>query len=109
MYPFGRCRVAIGAAMAAVDDGCLGINLILRPGAHGWSRSKRKMARCAGHGFDDVADEEDSGATAQPRYSPRYSPTVALPRTEAASAAPLCDSVWKGAFEAASPHTNPCT
>ena len=71
MFPTGRCRVAIGAAAAAADDGCLGINLILRPGAHGWSRSKRKMVRCAGHGFDDVADEDDSGAPAQPRYSPR--------------------------------------
>ena len=60
--------------MAAVDDGCLGINLILRPGAHGWSRSKRKMVRCAGHGFDDVADEDDSGATAQPATVPATVP-----------------------------------
>ena len=72
MFPTGRCRVAIGAAAAAANDGCLGINLTLRPGAHGWSRSKRKMVRCAGHGFDDVADEDDSGATAQPRNCPAH-------------------------------------
>ena len=61
IFPFGRCRVATGAAAAAADDGCFGINLIPRPGARGRAGSKRKMARCAGHGFDDVADEGDSG------------------------------------------------
>ena len=65
MFPTGRCRVAIGAAAAAANDGCLGINLTPRPGARSWSCSKRKMVRCARHGFDDVADEDDSGAPAQ--------------------------------------------
>ena len=63
------------------DDSRLGVKLTPRPGARGWSRSKRKMVRCAEHGFNDVADEDDSGAPAQPRYplqshcgSPPYQP-----------------------------------
>ena len=43
------------------NDSRLGVKLTPRPRARGRAGSKRKMARCAGHGFDDVADEGDSG------------------------------------------------
>ena len=97
MYAFGRCCIANGAATAAADDGCLGINLILRPGAGSWLRSSRKMVRCAGHGFDDVADEDDSGATTEPRYSPCYSPTVSLaPCSKLKFSGPYSDAAFNG-------------
>ena len=43
------------------EDSCLGVKLTPRPRACACSRSRCKMARCAGHGFDDVADGDGSG------------------------------------------------
>ena len=62
MFPIGTCHVSLstaGAAAAAADTSCLGIGLIPRPRVRGWLRLQRQMARCAGHGFGDVADENE--------------------------------------------------
>ena len=45
--------------MVVCDGGYLGVDQISGCAICTPSRSRRKMARYAGHGFDEVADEDD--------------------------------------------------
>ena len=43
---------------ADAGDSSLGVKLTPQPQRCTWPHLWRTMARCAGHGFDDVADED---------------------------------------------------